>query len=68
MDMAWKLYFSIVFGIIGSGYFMLGKKRQRFTLMVAGVILCIYPYFVPNGYLMAAIGVILTVAPLIIRV
>ena len=41
----WKLYFLIVFGIIGSGYFIYGKKQHRFMLMGAGAILCIYIFY-----------------------
>jgi hypothetical protein len=34
-----------------------GRKMQRVPQIVAGVALCVYPYFVPGALLMLAIGV-----------
>jgi hypothetical protein len=61
------LLFGMIFGSIGFGYFVYGKKQQKFIPMAAGVGLCSYPYFVSNVYLMIGIGVILTVLPWLIR-
>ncbi len=52
-----SLLVSLLIGCIGFVCFAYGKKQQRFPQMVAGVILCAYPYFVPNLMLMAGIAV-----------
>ena len=41
---------SIFLGIIGSGYFMYGKKAHRPVPLVSGVLLCVFPYFI-DGFL-----------------
>ena len=46
---------------VGGGLFIYGIKAVRFVHMIVGVILCIYPYFVPNLLAMSLIAVILIV-------
>jgi len=46
------LIFSILFGSIGMGYFVYGKKQQAALPLLAGIVLCIFPYFVSNVYIM----------------
>jgi len=61
------LMFSVLFGSIGVGYFIYGKKQQRMIPLVAGLGLCVFPYFIPNAYAMATVGTILTAAPWILK-
>ena len=56
-----SLLVSLVIGCIGFVCFVYGKKQQRLPQMVAGVALSVYPYFVPNLILMAAIAVVILV-------
>ena len=62
------LLLSIIFGSLGVGYFIYGKKQQKLIPLIAGLALCIYPYFVPNIYMNIAIGVILIIIPWIIKI
>ena len=57
------LIFSVLFGSIGVGYFIYGKKQQRLVPLLAGVGLCALPYFLPNPYAAVIVGLILTAAP-----
>ena len=66
MDFGTTLIFSILFGSIGMGYFVYGKKQQAFVPLVAGLALCIFPYFVSSVYLMVLVGIVLTVLPWVI--
>lgn len=66
MDFGTTLIFSILFGSIGMGYFVYGKKQQAMVLLIAGVVLCVFPYFVSNLYLMLLVGIVLTVLPWVI--
>jgi hypothetical protein len=47
---------SLLFGAIGLGAFIYGKKLVLFKPMVIGVALMAYPYFVPQTWLLYAIG------------
>jgi hypothetical protein len=51
------LLVSLLFSGIGFVLFAYGKKQARVPHMAAGVLLMVYPYFVSNLIVMAAIGV-----------
>ena len=55
--------FSIIFGLIGTVYFMYGKRQQKYVPMFVGIGLGVYPYFITNVVAVVAIGVILMAAP-----
>ena len=57
LDNGNSLLLSLLIGCVGFVCFAYGKKQQRFPQMIAGVVLCVYPYFVSNLILMAAIAV-----------
>ena len=67
MDGSAALMWSVAFGAFGMGYFVYGKKQQRYVALLSGIALCIYPYFVANLYLLIAIGVALMALPFLIR-
>jgi len=54
---AGSLALSLVIGCVGLACFVYGRKQGRFPQMLAGAVLTVYPYFVPNLYAMAAIAV-----------
>jgi hypothetical protein len=54
--------FSLIFGGIGFGVFVYGKRQARMFLVVVGLALMVYPYFVSNSALSLAIGTLPTVA------
>lgn len=57
---------SIFLGIIGSGYFMYGKKTHNPVPLVSGVLLCVFPYFIDSFLWTMVIGVALLAAPFVI--
>ena len=57
---------SIFLGVIGSGYFMYGKKAHNPVPLVAGVLLCVFPYFIDSFLWTMVIGVALLAAPFVI--
>jgi hypothetical protein len=61
-----SLVVGIIAGAIGMGYFVYGKRQAKFTPMLSGVLLCIYPYFTDSMLWLAAIGLILVVAPFLV--
>jgi hypothetical protein len=54
-----ELIASIFIGLIGMALFVYAKKQSRFPHGVVGVILMVYPYFVPNAYADVAIAIAL---------
>ena len=57
---------AVFFGIIGSGYFLYGRKAQNWLALVCGVLLCVFPYFVDSFLWTMVIGLVLLAAPFVI--
>lgn len=57
------LFIGFIAGVFGMAYFMYGKKRMKASAMIAGVLLCVYPYFVESALWEAVIGAVLLAAP-----
>ena len=41
---------NVVAGIVGTFYFMYGRKRSNLPMVISGIILCVVPYFISNVY------------------
>ena len=55
-----NLVASLIFGSIGFIAFVYGKKQGAWPPMVIGILLMVYPYFIPGTTLMCVIGFALT--------
>ncbi len=62
-----QLWWGMLFGAIGLGYFVYGTKQRSPIPLVTGIALMAYPYFFSNGWLLLLIGVVLTAIPYFIR-
>lgn len=62
-----QLLFGVLFGSIGLGYFLYGKKQKIVVPFIVGILLMTYSYFIENTVLLAGIGTILTILPYFIR-
>jgi hypothetical protein len=58
---------SLVAGLVGSGYFMYGKKSCNFTMLCSGVALCVVPYFISNTILLIVACVAMAAAPFVVE-
>jgi len=58
---------SIIFGIIGTGYFIYGRKQSKMVPLLVGIALGVYPYFVSNIVMMLLIGLCLIFLPILFR-
>lgn len=47
---------SLFVGLIGSAVFIYGKKQSRLPHMLAGVTLCVFPFFVSNPVIVGGIA------------
>jgi hypothetical protein len=48
------------------GYFIYGKRQAKFVPLIAGMILCVYPYFVQGVVWLVLIGLAVMAAPFLI--
>jgi len=60
-------YLSMLFGIIGMGYFVYGKKQARFIALFAGMGLMVLPYFIAEAITLFAASAGLMAAPFILK-
>ncbi len=54
-----SLIASLIVSSVGFVAFSYGKSQQRFPQMIIGLVLMIFPYFVPMAWLMIAIAAVL---------
>jgi len=66
LDESWLLW-GMLFGSIGIGYFIYGKREKVIVPMVCGLVLMVFPYFVEGTITLIAIGVALAVTPYFVR-
>lgn len=62
-----SLLWGLLFGSIGVGFFIYGKRQAMIVPMLCGVALMVYPYFVSSTWLLLAIGIALMAIPYFLR-
>jgi hypothetical protein len=67
MDGTAVLLWGMLFGAIGFGYFLYGKKQKAIIPLGVGIVLCVVPYFIANVYALVIVGVILMAIPFFVR-
>lgn len=60
---AGTLMLSVIFGSIGTGMFVFGKRQESIAHIAAGIALIAFPYLITNWLIMCLVGTALTVAP-----
>ena len=56
----------IISGAFGMAYIVYGKRQAKIVPVIAGVLLCIYPYFTESLAAQCAIGAVLLAAPFVV--
>jgi hypothetical protein len=62
------LMWGIIFGSIGLGFFVYGKKQKAIIPMLSGIALMVFPYFISNLYIMILSGIFLVALPYFIKI
>nr|WP_297446704.1 hypothetical protein [Acidiferrobacter sp.] len=62
------LILGLIFGIIGSAYFVYGRKQQHATALFAGVALMIFPMLVSEEVWLIIGGLAFTVLPFVVSI
>jgi hypothetical protein len=58
-----SILWGVIFGAVGLGYFVYGKRQQSVVPLVCGLGLMVFPYFVSNTVLLVVVGLALSVIP-----
>lgn len=66
MNESWLLW-GLLFGSIGLGFFVYGRKQKAVVPLVCGLVLMFFPYFVSSTMLLVAVGVVLILIPYFVR-
>jgi len=67
MDSASMMIWGVLFGSIGFGYFIYGKRQGAVVPLCTGIALCVFPYFMTSVIMLLIVGVILVAIPYFIR-
>ncbi len=62
-----NLLWGLLFSCVGLGFFTYGRKQRGVVPMVCGVVLMVFPYFVPSTIVLVIIGAALTTVPYFLR-
>jgi hypothetical protein len=62
------IIWSVVFGSVGLGFFVYGKKQAAFVPLICGIVLMVLPYFVSDTVPLVATGVVLMALPYFVKV
>ncbi|HEX3912270.1 MAG TPA: hypothetical protein VHW71_02075 [Steroidobacteraceae bacterium] len=61
------MLWGLLYGSIGLGFFIYGRKQHAVVPLLCGVALMVFPYFVSNVWLLVAIGALLIAIPYFLR-
>ena len=61
------LFLGLIFGSIGMGYLIYGKKQRHLVALMSGVALCVFPYFVADIFVIIPMGIGLMALPVLIK-
>jgi hypothetical protein len=67
MDTTAMLLWGLLFGSIGLGYFIYGKKQANGVVRYTGIALMVFPYFVPDPTALVVIGIALLAIPRFVK-
>jgi hypothetical protein len=63
-----SLLWGLLFGSVGLGFFLYGRKQKAAVPLLCGLALMAFPYFVSDTVALVAIGGALIAAPYFLRV
>jgi hypothetical protein len=67
MDSTLTLMWGMIFGSIGLGFLVYGKKQKAVIPLLCGIGLIAFPYFISNIYILVLLGIVLIALPYFFR-
>ncbi len=62
-----SIVWSVLFGAVGVGYFIYGRKQRRLVPFISGIALMVVPYFIDGAGTMVAICVAFMALPYFVQ-
>jgi len=62
------LIWGMIFGLIGLGFFVYGKKQKAAIPLFSGIGLMVIPYFISNIFILVLSGIVLIALPYFIKI
>jgi len=62
------LLWGMLFGSIGLGFFIYGKRQRVIVPLVTGIVLSVFPFFITDVYWLVITGIAITAVPYFIRI
>ncbi len=62
-----SLWWGILFGSIGLGFLLYGKRQRMIVPTACGIALMVFPYFVSSTWLFVLVGMLLVALPYFFR-
>jgi len=62
------LMWGVIFGSVGLGFLVYGKKQKTIIPFICGIGLIVFPYFISNIYILVLSGIVLIASPFIIKI
>jgi predicted membrane protein len=59
---------SVLFGAIGLGFFVYGKRQRAIVPLAVGIALMVFPFFVSSTLLLVLVGITLMAVPYFVRI
>jgi len=63
METEAEIIWGVLFGAIGMGYFIYGRRQRAIMPFLSGFCLFIFPYFMPNVYVLVLTGIVIMAVP-----
>jgi hypothetical protein len=57
----------VIFGSIGLGFFVYGKKQKAIIPFFSGIGLIVFPYFISNVFILIITGIVFVALPFVIK-
>jgi predicted membrane protein len=68
MDTVAEVVWAMFFAAIGLGYVTYSRRQRAAMPLVCGISLFIFPYFMPNAYVLVLVGALIAVLPFFIKI
>jgi hypothetical protein len=68
IDSTSQIVWGIIFGSIGFGFFLYGRKQRAVVPLLVGLALMVIPYFIPNIIALVLVGSGLVALPYFLKI
>lgn len=66
MSFGATFFWATLFGLVGTFYFLYGKKNEKYPFIFAGIVMGVYPLFATKTWSVILVGLALMAAPFLL--